>query len=207
MCSDLSGTINTRFRTQRVHEDMTSWFPAIKVFYKWIIFLYIHWVVESVNIFAATDFYFCTPHLPEETRGFSFCGEDSSRKAATLITFPSVARDGSGRRNNQLILNRLGSEWGWNRQLHTHLPQKWWCREPAGCFLRPPPPSVKINKITIKKNFLVVTKAGFLIDSSERHKRRGESQLYQKWELIFDWIYGGKNCFKGGRVEICLYKN
>lgn len=151
---------------------MTPWFASIKDFYKWIIFRYIHWVVESVSQhICCRGLLSMNAPLPEETRGFSFVVRILPEKQHP--NHFSICSKGC--RDNQLILNRLGSEWGWNRQLHTHLPQKWWCREPAGgFFFLPSPPSVKINKITIKK-FLVVTKAGFLIDSSERHKRRGEA--------------------------------
>lgn len=68
----------------------------------------------------------------------------------------------------------------------------------SGRFLRPPSPSVKINKITIKKISLLWQKPAFSSTLPKGTRGEGESQLYQKWELIFDWIYGGKNCFKGG---------
>lgn len=139
--------------------------------------------------------------LPEETRGFSFVVRILPEKQHP--NHFSIC--GKGWKDNQLILNRLGSEWGWNRQLHTHLPQKWWCREPAGgFFFLPCPPSVKINKITIKK-IPCCDKSRLSHRLFRKAQEERGSQLYQKWELIFDWINGGKNCFKGnGWRFVCI---
>lgn len=159
------GTLNTESYTQRVMK-MTLRFAAIKDFYKWIIFLYIHWVVESVNIFVAVDFSFCrwTPLFRKKQEGFLLWW-GFFQKSSTLITFPSVAGMERQSIDPQSTGIRMRLE---SATSHTSFTKVMMPRTSGG-FLRPsPPPSVKINKITIKK-FLVVTKAGFLIDSSERH--------------------------------------
>lgn len=145
----------------------------------------------------------CAPLFRKKQEGFLLWW-GIFQKSSTLITFPSVAIGMEKRQSIDPQSTGDQNEVGIGN--FTHIFHKSDDAENQRGVSSSSPPSVKINKITIKK-IPCCDKSRLSHRLFRKAQEERGSQLYQKWELIFDWIYGGKNCFKGGRVEICLYKN
>lgn len=144
----------------------------------------------------------CMPLFRKKQEGFLLWW-GIFQKSSTLITFPSVAIGMEKRQSIDPQSTGDQNEVGIGN--FTHIFHKSDDAEnQRGVSSSSPPPSVKINKITIKK-FLVVTKAGFLIDSSERHKRRGEASCIKSENWFSIGCMGERTVSRGnGWRFVCI---